>query len=289
MKSLSVFFVGVVLIAGCTHSSKKSDCLERHGALDIGSGSTKAVAAVVDVCEKKIERVLYDEQTSLAFSEAAERNKNKEIPDAFLRDAVGKIRPLTEKLKSLDLKTVSGVATSAFRTAKNGSGIVSALSRELGLPIEVISQEAEARLGYWSAVAKRPDAERDGIVVWDIGGGSMQMIAIEGGRTHIFEGDMAAVTFKNEVLRQVLHEDPRRVASPNPLGANWEKALALAKAHASRNLPEYFRAKAKTARWMGIGGVLSRSVREQLGEKKVYSLADLKTALKERSTFSDQR
>lgn len=289
MKSLSFFVVGAVLVAGCSHSSKRTDCLERHGALDIGSGSTKAVAVVVDVCEKKIEQVLYDEQTSLGFSETAEKNKNREIPEAFLREAVGKIRPLTEKLKSLNLKTVSGVATSAFRTANNGPRFVAALSQELELPIEVISQEAEARLGYWSAVAKRPGAEHEEIVVWDIGGGSMQMIAFEGGQTHIFQGDLAAVTFKNRVLRDVLHKDPSKVSTPNPLGQKWEQALALAKAHADQNLPPYFKAKAKTARWMGIGGVLSRSIREQVGGKQVYTPADLKAALAERSAFSDQR
>lgn len=217
MKSLSFLFIVLSLVTACSHQAKRTDCLEKHGALDIGSGSTKAVAAIVDVCEKKIERILYEDQISLGFSETAEKTDDRGIPSAFLREAVEKIRPLSDRLKALELKSISGVATSAFRTAKNGNEIVASLSRQLNIPIEVISQEAEARLGYWSAVAKRPDVDREQIVVWDIGGGSMQMIAFDEEGTHIFQGEMAAVTFKNQVLRQVLKKilrnSPRRIRS----------------------------------------------------------------------------
>ncbi|HYM54082.1 MAG TPA: Ppx/GppA phosphatase family protein [Solirubrobacteraceae bacterium] len=72
---------------------------------------------------------------------------------------------------------VDAVATSAIRDAENADGFL-ALAREcLGLPIRVLSREAEARYGYLAAVNSTTLA--DGCVL-DLGGGSLQLVRVAG-------------------------------------------------------------------------------------------------------------
>lgn len=263
-------------------------CLENRAALDFGSGTTKAYVATVNTCEKKIVKVLFEERLPLAFNEALEKSATREIPDETLKQAEPQIRALLEKVRRYDVKRISGVATSVFRVAKNGRAAVQSLSKSLDVPVQVISQEAEAELGYWSALAQTGITDTRNLIVWDIGGGSMQMYAREGRKVRIFEGDLASVTFKNQILQILQFKDPRQSPSPNPFYRQKEAALQLAKNHAYLNVPAYFKKNAPTARWVGVGGVLSMSVQRQVNkEAREFTRAGLSEALDVRSALKD--
>jgi exopolyphosphatase/guanosine-5'-triphosphate,3'-diphosphate pyrophosphatase len=73
--------------------------------------------------------------------------------------------------------SVDAVGTSAIRDAENAEDFL-ALARERSqLPIRVLSREEEARYGYLAAVNSTTLA--DGYVL-DLGGGSMQLVQVEG-------------------------------------------------------------------------------------------------------------
>jgi exopolyphosphatase / guanosine-5'-triphosphate,3'-diphosphate pyrophosphatase len=69
------------------------------------------------------------------------------------------------------------VATSAIRDAANGEQFLADAGRATGLTIETLSAEEEARFGYVAAV--NTSTLTDGVVL-DIGGGSLQLIRVEG-------------------------------------------------------------------------------------------------------------
>ncbi len=231
--------------------------------MDVGSGSTKALAAVIDVCEAKIVKVLFEERLPLAFNEALEKSSDGTIPVSIVKDAIPQMKLLVVKMREIESIEISGVATSVFRVAKNGSAVASEISKALKIPLKVISQEEEARLGFLAARSKLPKDSSEKLVVWDIGGGSMQMYAREGKSEKIYRGDLASVTFKNLILRKLQFKDPTTVSSPNPIGLQKENAIQLAKNHAYLNVPKYFKDSAKTSTWVGVGGVLSLSVQRQ--------------------------
>ncbi|MGZ5279309.1 MAG: Ppx/GppA phosphatase family protein, partial [Pseudobdellovibrionaceae bacterium] len=87
-------------------------CHQRQGALDIGSGSTKAFAAVVDICEKRVLETLFDEKIAVPFKEAVETSGTKEIPAPFIKEASAKISDLLDRMKDKKLDGISAVATS---------------------------------------------------------------------------------------------------------------------------------------------------------------------------------
>jgi exopolyphosphatase / guanosine-5'-triphosphate,3'-diphosphate pyrophosphatase len=73
------------------------------------------------------------------------------------------------------------VATAAVREASNAEAFLDRIFARCGIEIEVISGEAEARYAALGVLSGIPGA--DG-VVGDLGGGSLELVRIAGGRTH---------------------------------------------------------------------------------------------------------
>ena len=74
---------------------------------------------------------------------------------------------------------VQAVATSAIRDAANGAELLGRARAATGLPVRVLSSDEEAYYGYLAAV--NSTTLRDGAVL-DLGGGSLQMVRVEGRR-----------------------------------------------------------------------------------------------------------
>jgi len=78
---------------------------------------------------------------------------------------------------SLKVKKIAAVGTAAFRKSKNAPAFIARAEKEIGIRIEIISGDEEARLSFLSATRDFP--ERPNPVVLDIGGGSTEIISKE--------------------------------------------------------------------------------------------------------------
>ena len=264
-------------------------CYEKRGVMDVGSGSTKAMVAVVNTCQKRIQQILWQDQQAIAFNDDFERSAARELSDVILSEAEVKIRSLFTVMQTHQPVSLSAVATSVFRRASNGQAAADRLSSRLGFPIRVISQEEEAEIGYFSAMAALPQSESSQpLIVWDIGGGSMQMISMgESGRI-VFQGNLAAVSFKNRVIEEVQRKDLKTTTSPNPLRKDFSRAVEMATQHASTNVPETIRTISSRAKWVGIGGVLAISLKNQLNNRHIVR-GELRQTLQQRAHLSDDQ
>lgn len=70
------------------------------------------------------------------------------------------------------------VATEACRTASNGEDFIAGVRRDLGLEIEILTRETEAQLAV-SGCASLIDDGSDHALVFDIGGGSSELIWLD--------------------------------------------------------------------------------------------------------------
>jgi len=70
------------------------------------------------------------------------------------------------------------VATEACRAAENGSAFIERVRRDIGMELEVLSQETEARLAV-AGCASLIDEGCDHALVFDIGGGSSELIWLD--------------------------------------------------------------------------------------------------------------
>ena len=82
------------------------------------------------------------------------------------------------KLESRGVNRVRLVATEACRIAENGANFIDRVEHETGLTLEVVSRETEARLAV-AGCANLVDWEADGVLLFDIGGGSSELVWLD--------------------------------------------------------------------------------------------------------------
>jgi exopolyphosphatase/guanosine-5'-triphosphate,3'-diphosphate pyrophosphatase len=94
--------------------------------------------------------------------------------------AVGALKVCADKLRRRNVHLARSVATEACRRASNGAEFIERVRRETGIRLDIISAQEEARL----AVLGCHILLEDGIgpaVIFDIGGGSTELVLIEPG------------------------------------------------------------------------------------------------------------
>ncbi len=88
-----------------------------------------------------------------------------------------------ERARSLGATHVVAGATAALRDASNGGDVAAEISRACGVPVRILSGEEEARLIYRSVVSGLGgSALRSACVVFDLGGGSTEVVSGLGSR-----------------------------------------------------------------------------------------------------------
>ena len=90
------------------------------------------------------------------------------------------VRRFIDIARSMKVSGIKAVATAAVRNAANGPDFKKTVERECGISLRVLSGVEEARLSALGTLCAIPDA--DGIV-GDIGGGSLELVEIRGGKT----------------------------------------------------------------------------------------------------------
>jgi exopolyphosphatase/guanosine-5'-triphosphate,3'-diphosphate pyrophosphatase len=180
----------------------------RVAALDLGSNSFHALIAEVGP------------RGGLAVVERAKRMprigeaifRTGAISDAAMRGAMRALGELVPVIERHDPQAVLAVATSAVREARNGPAFVTEARARFGLDVRVISGDEEACLSYAGARARLgPDPER--LTLFDLGGGSLEMIIGEGdGVLHVQSAPLG-------VLRAVAERALSDPATPHELRA----------------------------------------------------------------------
>lgn len=102
------------------------------------------------------------------------------LSDKAMDRAVLALKVCSDKLRKRGVHLARSVATEACRRAANGEQFIDRVKRETGIQLDIISAEEEARL----AVLGCHILLEDGIgpaVIFDIGGGSTELVLIEAG------------------------------------------------------------------------------------------------------------
>ncbi len=276
-----------LLLSSCSllpHRKSSFHCQVKRAALDIGSGSTKVLAAKVDKCKRKVLEIYSERNFAFKFKESLHLNQGRLSEDDFSK-IKGTLIELKEQLQASGV-ALSGVATEVFRQANNGPGFIARLSRETGIPIKLINQKEEAHLGFWGAVAVT-EKNPQNIVVWDIGGGSMQITTQRKDHLFTYLGKLASVSFKNKILSY----KKKKRGSPNPIGefaTLWASNLAEKE---SQKVDREVKYDANKKEVIGIGGVHYFSIKNQLrlSPNRPYSLFQLEEAIAKRRNWSDRQ
>ena len=148
---------------------------QSYAAIDLGTNNCRLLIArpkdenfvVIDAFSRVVRLGEGLAQTGQLSQEAMDR-------------AVGALRVCSDKLRKRGVYLARSVATEACRRASNGNAFIDRVREETGIQLDIISAEEEARL----AVLGCHILLEDGIgpaVIFDIGGGSTELVLIEPG------------------------------------------------------------------------------------------------------------
>ncbi len=172
----------------------------RIAALDLGSNSFHLLVA--DVHPDGTFTPVSREKDILRLGDEVARAGRISPPTADR--TVASIRRLRELADALGAREVIAKATSAIRTAANGSELVDRIEAETGVEVQVIDGYEEARL-IFAAVRASVVLEPAPALCVDIGGGSVELMV----------GDMAGLRYATSVplgvgrlTAELVHDDP---------------------------------------------------------------------------------
>jgi exopolyphosphatase/guanosine-5'-triphosphate,3'-diphosphate pyrophosphatase len=100
------------------------------------------------------------------------------LSDAAMHRTIEALKICEGKLRKAGVVRSRLIATQACRVASNGEEFLERVRRDVGLEIEVVCRETEARLAV-SGCAALIDGHCDLVLVFDIGGGSSELIWLD--------------------------------------------------------------------------------------------------------------
>ncbi|NBC96617.1 MAG: exopolyphosphatase [Deinococcus-Thermus bacterium] len=148
--------------------------LHRVGVVDVGSNSVRLV--VFDGAARS-PAYFYNEKVMAGLG--AGLDETGRLNPEGRRRARGAIERFVALAEGMDIAPLTAVATAAMRKAEDGPDFAREIETQTGLQLHVIDGEEEARLSAQGVLLGWPQGEG---LVCDIGGSSMELARIEGGR-----------------------------------------------------------------------------------------------------------
>lgn len=106
--------------------------------------------------------------------------KTGKLSDVAMDRALGALQVCADKLRRRNVHLARSVATEACRRASNGMNFIERVREETGIVLDIITAEEEARLAVLGCHILLEGGEGPA-VIFDIGGGSTELILIEPG------------------------------------------------------------------------------------------------------------
>lgn len=241
----------------------------------------------VNKCLQTVEEIVYKNEVKVPY---AGNHRSGAFTEQIRSRGITALNNFKNEAIKNQATAFSGAATESFRQASDSSEFLNEIKEKTGISIKLIDQDQEAMLGYLAATAAFP-GKTENIVVWDIGGASMQMIFRKKNRGFlIYRGRMASVSFKEAILLHVKRQRPEKHLSPNPIGKeNLKNALEIVLASAV-DVPDEIKKiiLEPDSVVLGIGGVHNQSVKKQLGKNIPYTEAELQNTLAMRLELNDK-
>ncbi len=100
------------------------------------------------------------------------------LSEAAMQRTIDALKVCSRKMQRRSVKRSRLIATQACRVADNADEFIDRVRSKTGLELEIINQETEARLAV-SGCASLLEADSTGALVFDIGGGSSELIWLD--------------------------------------------------------------------------------------------------------------
>ncbi|MHA1190401.1 MAG: Ppx/GppA phosphatase family protein, partial [Alphaproteobacteria bacterium] len=144
-----------------------------YAALDLGTNNCRLLVAEPD---GQTFRVVDSFSRIVRLGEGL--SQSGRLNDAAMDRAIGALRVCRDKMRSRRIAGVRMIATEACRRAENGKHFMERVSAEVGIDLEVVDRRTEAQLAAAGCSALM-DPDADGAILFDIGGGSSEIVWLD--------------------------------------------------------------------------------------------------------------
>ncbi|WP_414518252.1 Ppx/GppA phosphatase family protein [Nostoc sp. PCC 9305] len=141
-------------------------------AIDLGTNSLHMVVVKIDPTLPAFSIIAKEKETV----RLGDRNLTTgELKPEIVKKAIAALGRFQEVAKTINAETIIAVATSAVREAPNGKDFLHTIETELGLSVNLISGQEEARRIYLGVLSGMEFNNQPHMII-DIGGGSTELI-----------------------------------------------------------------------------------------------------------------
>ncbi|MEI2581271.1 Ppx/GppA phosphatase family protein [Scytonema sp. PRP1] len=165
----------MVNLVSASWESLPTQTVEQHriiAAIDLGTNSLHMVVVRIEPTLPSFSIIAREKETVRLGDRDIETGNLK--PEVMER-AIATLGRFQEIAKTLNAETIIAVATSAVREAPNGKDFLQSVEDELGLSVDLISGQEEARRIYLGVLSGMEFNNHPHIII-DIGGGSTEII-----------------------------------------------------------------------------------------------------------------
>jgi len=212
----------------------------RIGAVDVGSNSTRLLIA--DVADDG--RITELDRRSQVTRLGHRVDVTGRLDEAAMERVYATLAAYRDALDAAGVAADARVAvlTSAVRDAANGAAFTAQVRDRFGLDAHTIAGEREAQLMFLGATHDRDRADRTPLLVYDIGGGSTELVVGHAGHVDFHVTSQAGVVRQTE---RHIHHDP-------PLPQELQALAAEIRRIVETLVPAEVRSRAQAA--IGVAG-----------------------------------
>ena len=151
-----------------------------YAALDLGTNNCRLLIA---------EPAHFGFRVVDAFSRIVRLGEGLGLGNHLSEDAIERtldaLRVCRDKMTAKEVTRARLVATEACRLAKNGLSFIERVRSDLDLELEIVDRKTEAYLAV-TGCASLADPKAQSVIVFDIGGGSTEIVWLDGQAPHAF-------------------------------------------------------------------------------------------------------
>lgn len=241
-------------------------------AIDIGSGGPKLQVAKVDLEKNKLETILLKKRYPVVlYSSEDLLSPNK------MKKGLEAVKQAIEEAKCYGAKEITLLGASIFRNASNGHLFLDKIYHQTGLKVHVVDQFLEGVLAF-HAVLSKGEIHPENLVVWDIGGGSTQMVrASSDGSFFVDKSNIGSGAFRDFIIESIQNKDVKNHKTPNPLSCEDAEKAKLYACHLAEGVDPYFKSaiSESSCQIIGVGNVFGKGIHSLLNNKSEFTIAEL--------------
>jgi exopolyphosphatase / guanosine-5'-triphosphate,3'-diphosphate pyrophosphatase len=232
-------------------------------AIDVGTNSIHMVVVQIQP-DLPAFKIVNAEKDTVRLGERCQETGN--LTPAAMERAIAALRRCQELANSFNAEAIIAAATSAVREAPNGREFLERVQRELGLQVDLIAGEEEARRIYLGVLSAMEFNHQPHVII-DIGGGSTEIILGDGGEPRYLSSTKIGAVRLTELFVQtdpISDTDYRRLKTYVRGMLEWPVDSVLS-----------LREPGETLRLLGTSGTIESLLTLHLSEK----LGEIPTSL----------